>query len=269
MIYSKKHISILCGMLLALGSFSYGADAPLLVNIQFGTAEMMFDTKLDSKEEEPNIFVNSFTGNEGVLPGGSYWNLIQPKEASPSVGYAIGGKPLIGTFKDLKDGDENETKISITIDEGSTVSTSTATDKGGSGQHFYPVGYVSLMNSGLSGVPSGLLIFGGLTPAQPYTLVFYGHPMGYIGTMCTGGMSVTVNGVTKNEGPFDFKVTREISEGTDYLQFNNVSPDSSGHLTVTFSGYDTVSKKVGGGGWLSAIQIQAASKPAEEAPKAK
>lgn len=231
------------------------------------------DAKPAAKAETPNTFITHFA-DKGVLPGGTYWNLVQPKEASPNKQYEVGEIPLIGTFA-LKDAKEAPTKLSVTIGEGSMILTKLAQDTEATGTHFFPAGYSGLLNSGLIGLPNGSLVIGGLTPAQSYTLVFYGHPLGYLDTKCGEGLSITINDVTKNSDAFDFKVARELKEGVDYLTFKNITPDATGNLTVTFSGYDTVQAKQIGGGWLSAMQIQASSKTAaadtkpDAKPKAK
>ena len=217
----KNHSTLLaCLVLLFPAVRVIAATPPILINVQFGTAELVFDPTLS---EDPTVavtstndLVESFSGNEGILPGGFGWNLIRPSVPSPNRGYGIGNSPLSGTFPHLKDASGKATDVGISIASGAMVATSVAKNSNGVG--YYAEGFQALMNSWLLS-NDGTVVIEGLVSGAAYNLALYGHGTGYEGVSMNEITTFKVNGVEKKTGTFDMNVSLELNENIDYVTY--------------------------------------------------
>jgi len=242
-------------------------DVPAPLNVQFATATEYHEgaerTRPDGAVPLQNNAVSPMTGCEGILSGGSYWNLIRPD--TPSFGTAgwVRHNDFHGTFNDLKDARENPSKITVSIPDGIYVFTSARKNQPEKNVYPYAIGFEKLLNSSLAAKSSKSILLAGLEPGALYDLVLFGRGISGPKGKQTATTTFRVNDEEKSTAAFDIREgPRAASEGIDYVIFRSVPASTDGEISIEFSP-NLEESNASRGGYLNGLQIEKAvlSKP--------
>lgn len=150
-----------------------------------------------------------FSGTGAAPDAGTTWNLLNPAASN-------------ATANDLLDSNGNPTTIDITesdfiINNGAIVGSQGVSDADLLVRDFGVV------------FGSATVTLSSLDTTTPYDLYLYGG-----GNAAGAFTNFTVNGATLATSPVSTSTTT-LTEGEDFVVFNNISPDPSGDLVITVS----------------------------------